>query len=126
MTDQAAAPSGAERVSEAPSLFPPTDILEARDAILMLLDMPGADPGSLNVSLDKQTLTVTARSTSTAPEGYSPLLVEFEDGNYERAFILSDHIDDERIDAVFKDGVLRLTLPKARPGPAKKIQVKSG
>jgi HSP20 family protein len=126
MTDQAAAPAAAERVSEAPSFIPPTDVFETKDAILMFLDMPGADPDTLNVTLEKQELTISARSTSTSPEGYTLLIAEYEDGNYERAFTLSDHIDEERIEAVFKDGVLRLTLPKAHPGPAKKIQVKAG
>ena len=50
---------------------------------------------------------------------------EYRDGSYERVFTLSDQVDGDRIDAVFKDGVLRLTLPKATPSPAKKIAVKA-
>jgi HSP20 family protein len=50
---------------------------------------------------------------------------EYRDGNYERVFTLSDQIDGDRIDALFKDGVLRLTLPKAASSPAKKITVKA-
>ena len=126
MTDISAAASGApERVSEAPSLAPPTDIYETKDAIIMLLDMPGADPETLNVTLEQRVLAVSARSISTTPQGYTPVLVEYEDGNYGRSFTLSDLVDEEHIDAVFKDGVLRLTLPKVTPGPPKKITVKS-
>jgi HSP20 family molecular chaperone IbpA len=78
------------------------------------------------VTLERRVLTVSARSAATEPEeGYTPVLVEYEDGDYERTFTLSDHVEEDRIDAVFKDGVLRLTLPKASPGPAKKIAVKS-
>jgi HSP20 family protein len=126
MTDISVAASGApERVSEAPSLAPPTDIYETKDAIIMLLDMPGADPETLNVTLEQRVLAVSARSISTTPQGYTPVLVEYEDGNYGRSFTLSDLVDEEHIDAVFKDGVLRLTLPKVTPGPPKKITVKS-
>lgn len=126
MTDISVAASGApERVSEAPSLAPPTDIYETKDAVIMLLDMPGADPETLNVTLEQRVLAVSARSISTTPQGYTPVLVEYEDGNYERSFTLSDLVDEDHIDAVLKDGVLRLTLPKVTPGPPKKITVKS-
>jgi HSP20 family molecular chaperone IbpA len=91
----------------------------------MLLDVPGADPDSLNVALEKQELRVTARATSSAPPGYTLMHAEYRDGNYERAFTLSDQVDDERIEATFRDGVLRLTLPKSAPSPAKKIEVKT-
>jgi HSP20 family protein len=126
MTDISVAASGApERVSEAPSLAPPTDIYETKDAVIMLLDMPGADPETLNVTLEQRVLAVSARSISTTPQGYTPVLVEYEDGNYERSFTLSDLVDENHIDAVLKEGVLRLTLPKVTPGPPKKITVKS-
>jgi len=108
-----------------PTFIPPTDIIETEQAIRMLLDMPGADPGTLDVTLERRVLTVSAHSISTAPQGYSLLYAEFRDGNYERRFVLSDEIDGDRIEAVLKDGVLRMTLPKASPSPAKKIPVKS-
>jgi HSP20 family molecular chaperone IbpA len=119
------ASANAERLGEVPSFVPPTDIFETKDAIIMLLDMPGADPDSLDVIVDKRDLTISAHSTPSVLEGYAPIYTEYREGNYERAFTLSDQVDSERIDAVFKDGVLRLTLPKATPSPAKKIAVKS-
>jgi HSP20 family protein len=130
MTDQPAQSAmtgsgNAETVSEAPTFMPATDIVETKDAVLMLLDVPGADPDSLNVALENQELRVTARVTSSPPPGYTPMHAEYRDGNYERAFTLSDRVDDERIEATFKDGVLRLTLPKAGPSAAKKIAVKA-
>ena len=127
MTDQpdTSGPPNAETVSEAPTVTPPADIVETKDAVIMLLDMPGADPDSLSVALEKQELRISARATSSAPEGYTLMHAEYQDGNYERAFTLSDQVDSERVDAVFKDGVLRLTLAKAGPSPAKKIEVKA-
>ena len=125
MTDQPTAAAGVEAVSEAPTFVPPTDIVETKDALIMMLDMPGADPDSLNVTLDKRMLTVSARSTPSARQGYALVHAYYRDGSYERMFTLSDQVDGDRIDAVFKDGVLRLTLPKATPSPAKKIAVKA-
>jgi HSP20 family molecular chaperone IbpA len=127
MTDQPATTGSgnAETVSEAPTFMPATDIVETKDAVLMLLDVPGADPDSLNVALEKQELRVTARATSSAPPGYTLMHAEYRDGNYERAFTLSDQVDGERVDAIFKDGVLRLTLPKAGTSQARKIEVKA-
>jgi HSP20 family molecular chaperone IbpA len=121
---RAAASANAESVSEAPTLAPPTDIFETKDALIMMLDMPGADPESLNVALDRQELRVSARSTPSVPEGYTLMHAEYRDGNYERVFSISERIDDERIEAVFKDGCLRLTLPKATPA-TKRIEVKA-
>ena len=121
---RAVAPASGEGISEAPTIMPPTDFVETKDAVIMLLDMPGADPESLDVAFDRQELKVSARSTPMVPEGYTLVHAEYRDGNYERAFTISDRVDDERIEAVFKDGVLRLTLPKATPS-AKKIQIKA-
>lgn len=124
-SDQGAvASANAETISEAPTILPPTDIIETKDALIMLLDVPGADPETLDVAFDRQELRVSARATPSVPQGYTLVHAEYQDGNYERVFTISDRIDDERIEAVFKDGVLRLTLPKATPS-AKKIQVKA-
>jgi HSP20 family protein len=129
MTDRLApasnGPASAENVSDRPTSVPLTDIYETKDGVIMLLDMPGADPESLNVTLDKHVLTVAARSSSSAPQGYTLVHAEYQDANYQRAFSVSDQVDSERIDATFKDGVLRLTLPKITPSPAKKIAVKA-
>lgn len=114
----------AEAANDAPDFMPPADVFETKDALIMLIDMPGADPSSLDVTLDRRMLTVSARFTPSAPQGYTLVHGEYRDGNYERGFTLSDQVDGERIDAVFKDGVLRLTLPKAQ-SPTKKIAVKA-
>ena len=113
-----------ESTRTGPVFVPPTDIIETKESLLMLLDMPGADPETLDVSLDQRVLSISARSTPTTPEGYAPIYTEFRDGAYERKFMVSDQVDRERIDAVLKDGVLRITMPKAAPSPAKKISVK--
>jgi HSP20 family molecular chaperone IbpA len=122
MTENAA---NAETVSDAPTFMPPTDVFETKDGFVMLLDMPGTDPDSLNVTLEKRMLTLSARAKPMTPQGYTPVHAEYRDGNYERVFMLSEDVDGDRIDAMFKDGVLRLNLPKTTPSPAKKITVKA-
>lgn len=117
--------AGTELTSTAPVFTPPADILEKGDTVVMLLDVPGADPASLDVTLDKRILTIAARVTSDAPQGYAAAHIEFRDGTYERRFVFSEQMDGERIDATLKDGVLRLTIPKAADTAAKKISVKA-
>jgi len=118
------AASPAEAVSEAPTFVPAADVYETPKAFILLLDMPGADPDTLNVTLEAAVLTVSARSRAVSPEGYTLAYAEYREGDYERAFTLPEQVDAERTEAVFKDGVLRLTIGKAAPA-AKKISVKS-
>lgn len=115
----------ADQMPDLPTATPPTDVFETKDAIVMLLDMPGADPESLNVALERRMLTVSARTGISVPRDHALIHAEFRDARYERGFTLSDEIDGEHIDAEFRDGVLRLQLPKTTPSPAKKIQVKA-
>jgi HSP20 family protein len=122
---QANVPARSESLAELPTFTPPTDIYETADAYAMLLEMPGAEPDSLDVTLDKQTLTVSARATPWNPPNYTLVYGEYAPGNYERAFSLSDQIDEQNIDAVFELGVLRLNLPKSKQSRAKKIAVKA-
>jgi HSP20 family protein len=112
-----------QQSQDLPTFIPPADVVESKEAFMVLLDVPGADPQSLDITLDKHVLTVSAKSTPWQPEGYVPVFAEYQDGNYSRSFILSDRVDENRIEANFRDGVLRLNLPKAAPAPAKKIQV---
>jgi HSP20 family molecular chaperone IbpA len=114
-----------EKLRPGPIFTPPADILEKGDTAVIYLDVPGADAGGLDVTLERRILTISARVTSPAPEGYAPAYMEFRDGVYERRFAFSDQMDGGRIDATIKDGVLRLTIPKSPDAGAKKISVKA-
>jgi HSP20 family molecular chaperone IbpA len=122
-SQSASPPANAEATRSEPRFVPPTDIIETGDALFMLLDMPGADPDTLEVTLDRRVLSIAAHSMSSAPEGYTPVFLEYREGNYERKFIVSEDVDSEHIEAELKDGVLRLRLPKTSPSPAKRITV---
>jgi HSP20 family protein len=118
---------GPESTRTKPVFSPPADIYETKDALCLVLEMPGVQPDSIDVVLDKRVLTIKGRSgASQAEEGYSLTHAEFRDGDYERSFTLSETIDGEQIEASVRDGILRLVLPKIKPAPAKTISVKAG
>lgn len=125
-----AAGAGAGRSGEAtrnrPVYTPSADIFETGDALVLLIEMPGVRPDQVEVGLDKRVLTITGHVAPKPHEGYSLAVCEYRPGDYERVFTLSDMIDEGGIEAVMKDGVLRLTLPKAKAAPAKTIKVKVG
>jgi HSP20 family molecular chaperone IbpA len=115
--------TAAEDDASTPSLAPPADIHETQNGIVMFLDIPGADPESVNVRMEDRRLMIVARSTLTAPAGYSLAHSEQPSGNYAREFAISEDIEEEHIAAVLKDGVLRVNLPKAATSSSKQIPV---
>jgi HSP20 family protein len=115
-----------ERTRECRCFVPHADIYEVDDQIVIVADVPGADKDSIDVTLEKNVLTIDAYVNSVAPEGYSLSFAEYEVGDYQRSFRLSDEIDREKIQASVKDGVLRLYLPKSGAARTRKISVKSG
>lgn len=113
----------AERTRTVPLYQPVAEIYESKDALVLSLEMPGVESDAVSITLDQRVLTVAGRGRSRPPEGYAPIHAEYRDGDYERAFTLSEAIDGDRIAATMRDGVLRLVLPKAQPAPAKTISV---
>lgn len=114
-----------ERTREARVYLPRTDIFETDDDIVLLANVPGADQDSIDITLEKNILTITAYIDEPKMEGYSLVFGEYGVGDFERSFTLSGEIDQEKIEATVKDGVLRLVLPKAGPARTRKIAVKS-
>ncbi len=117
---------GIERTRKARRLIPLADIYETDDAIVVVADVPGANPESADITLENDVLKIEASVNPDPMDGYSLAWAEYVIGDYERSFALSDRIDRDGIEAELKDGVLRLVLPKAGPAKARKIQVKSG
>lgn len=107
--------------------LPRVDIFETGDTIVLVADMPGVDENSVTITLEKSVLTLKGIPVIEHLKGYDLDLAEYDIGDYQRSFSLSDQINGEKIDASMKNGVLRLTLPRtARAKEAvKKITVKS-
>lgn len=114
-----------ERTRDCACFVPNTDIYETSENIYVATDIPGADEKSVDVTLEKNVLTITARVEPEIPQGYSLLYAEYGVGDYERSFTVSEMIDREHIEATVKNGVLHLTLPKAGPAKTQKILVKN-
>ena len=88
--------------------------------------MPGVSESSIDITLEKNTLTITGISVVESPENHTLAFSEYRIGDYERSFRVTDQINKGNIQAVYKDGILRLTLPKAEEIQAKKISIKTG
>ncbi len=106
--------------------IPRADIYEVDDQIVIVADLPGANEEAINVTLEKNVLTINALVDADLPAGYALAFSEYEVGDYQRSFRLSNEIDRDKIEAVVKDGVLRLYLPKSGESRARKINVKAG
>jgi len=104
-----------EHTRDCPCFIPRTDIYESNEGIYLVANIPGVDESSVNITLEKNVLTVQGYSDLTEFEDYSMILAEYEEGDYLRRFTLSEEIDRDNIDAKMKNGVLRLYLPKIGP-----------
>ncbi|MDV6236858.1 Hsp20/alpha crystallin family protein [Leptospira ellisii] len=104
-------------------LTPRVDVYSDEEQIHLFADLPGVEEKDVQVQIEKDQLTVsgkTAEQTRSGELRYS----EFRTGEYKRTFTLAESIEEDRITAVYKNGVLHLTLPKRKP-LTKKIEVRS-
>jgi HSP20 family protein len=122
---EVATPHGVERTRMGRVYAPAVDIYETKDAVVLVADMPGVDENSVDVTLEKSVLTIYGHVELQHPAGHTLTYAEYGLGDYQRSFTISNQIDWQRIEGTVKNGVLRLTLPKAGPAETKKIAVKS-
>lgn len=110
---------------EEQKLIAPADVVETEAAFEVKVDLPGVDPKSINVELDKDTLTLSSeRRAETRTEKDSVLRVERLHGTFSRSFVLPKNVDATKIEAKYELGVLTVTLPKKEEEKPKSIQVK--
>lgn len=111
-----------------PEVFfaPRTDVYETADSIVLVADVPGAADSDINVTFEGDVLTVEARLAKRDVEGLTLAHREYDVGNYRRTFTVHTPIDRDAITARATDGVLRVTLPKAKEARVQKIQVRAG
>ena len=103
-------------------IAPPVDIFETDEALTVVVDLPGVAMDSVDIRVEDGILTIRGRAN------YNPaaelLRQEFSLQGYFRQFQLSDEVDQDRISAESKNGVLTITLPKAEKSKPKQIKVK--
>jgi HSP20 family molecular chaperone IbpA len=103
---------------------PSVDIFETEKEITLLADMPGVKAGELNIDLRDNVLSLDGDVEPPEGDDEVDVLREYRTGKYYRQFTLSQMIDQSKIDAEMKDGVLRLRLPKVEAATPRKISVK--
>ncbi|GMQ78142.1 MAG: Hsp20/alpha crystallin family protein [Anaerolineae bacterium] len=104
---------------------PRVDIYESNDNVVVLAEMPGVGESGIDITLEKNDLTIRGEFQHEELEGYKAAHIEYSTGNFERTFRLSDEVDRDNIEATIKNGLLTLVLPKAEIAKPKKIAVKS-
>jgi HSP20 family protein len=100
-----------------------TDIYETDDALTVVMEMPGVEKKDVEVNVENDVLRVEGRVDFTKYEGLEPLYTEYNVGHFARSFALSNRIDQQQIAAQLEDGVLTLTLKKAKEAMPRKIAI---
>lgn len=116
----------AEQDRAMPFIVPPVDVFENESGITLLADLPGVSRDRLGVRVDGDTLLVEATAATTVPQNLDLVYGEAQVASYRRQFTLSRELDASRIEAQLKDGVLRLTIPKAEEARPRRIEVRVG
>jgi HSP20 family protein len=112
-----------ESTAPARMFLPTTDIYETEQALTVVMEMPGVDKGKVEINVEEGVLTVEGRIDFSKYEALEPVYTEYNIGNFRRSFNLSNSIDQDKIRADMKDGVLTVTLPKAEQAKPRKIAV---
>ena len=106
------------------AMTPPVDVIEDATAIILLADLPGVSRDKLNVQFESDSLTIEGEVSFEIPEGMESSHAEVRLPRYRRVFNLSKELDTENSSAEFKDGVLKLRIPKAAHVQPRRIEVK--
>lgn len=104
---------------------PRADILETSEAVVVLMDVPGVDEKNVEVTLEKDVLTVVARVLDGSRDGYELAWSEYNPTVFRRQFTVSDRVDSDGVTAQLRHGVLKVELKKSERATARKIEVRS-
>ena len=103
--------------------LPPADIAETDTQYTITIEVPGIDMKATGISYDDGVLVVRGEKRKETAEDECCQCAERYAGEFERRFQVPGKIDEEKIDATYKDGILRVTLPKAAGHKARKIEI---
>ncbi len=103
----------------------PMDLYRDGDHYVLSADMPGIDPGSVDIDVDGQLLTIRAERTLANAQGVKWLSRERQAGSFLRQLNLGQGIDTERISAHYDNGVLSVTIPVSEKAKPRKIEISS-
>jgi HSP20 family protein len=104
---------------------PPVDIYDSSAGLVLLADLPGVHPKSLELQIQDNKLSLLGRCQTVIPPGARLIHREYEEGDFVRSFILSEDVDHEHIAARLSNGVLEVVLPRVARAAPRKINVRS-
>ncbi len=122
---KAEAPAKGERVRPGRVFLPAVDIFETPEALVLVADMPGVVADKVTVDLRDNHLIISGEVAPPLNQGETMVAQEYYTGDFIREFHLGSLIDQEKIEAHMKDGVLRLVLAKVESAKPRKIEVKA-
>jgi len=111
--------------ARAPRSFP-MDAYRRGDQFVVQFDLPGLDPGAIDIDVERNVLTITARREPQRQEGDEVLATERPHGTFTRQLLLGDTLDAEQLNATYDHGVLTITIPVAEQAKPRRVQVKTG
>jgi HSP20 family protein len=104
----------------------PMEAYRSGDDFLVHFDLPGIDPETIELDVERNVLSVRAERRSPAPEGAEVLVAERPTGTFTRQLFLGETLDTDRIDASYEAGVLTLRIPVAEQAKPRRIQISGG
>jgi HSP20 family molecular chaperone IbpA len=113
-----------EKTTPGRYFVPSADIFETDEALTVILEMPGVTKDKVNVDIENDVLRVEGQIDFSTYQELEPVYTEYNVGHYARGFTLSGKVDREAISARLADGVLTLTLPKAKEAMPRRIAVR--
>ena len=128
MSNGVTTPSSSSAADRQPQrhVVPPVDVFEDDASITLLADLPGVKREQLQVRVDGDSLVLEAVADTAGPQDLELVYGELQCPAYRREFTLSRELDTSRIEAQLRDGVLRLTIPKADEARPRRIEVQAG
>jgi HSP20 family protein len=103
--------------------FPRTDVSETNDEVKVIADVPGVDPDDINIDIRDRVLTIGGTVTRENTSDEKPYRYERSYGEFRREIVLPARVKEEEIRAVYKNGLLTVTLPKTEEEKRKKITI---
>jgi len=110
-------------IVECEDWMPAADIAETEKSYVVSMEIPGIDMKKTDISYHDGLLTVKGEKEKESMEGESCHCAERYSGSFNRNFRIPGKVNSDKIDATYKDGILKLTLPKAAESLPKKIAV---
>jgi len=101
----------------------PMDLYREGDHYVLEADLPGIDPGSVDIDVDGQLLTIRAERTINVGDGVKWITREREAGSFLRQLSLGQGLDTERIAATYRNGVLSVKIPVSEKAKPRKVEV---